>query len=78
MPFPAPPMEPLRYFIETLPIGGQLLSCLPNPLHPVSRQILDTFLSGLISEEDFLINFHLPNSDYLPVARCILKALAGS
>ena len=78
MPFVAQAMEPLRFFVETMPIGDHLLACLPRPLHPVSRQILDYFLSGMLTEQEFLVNFHLPNSDYLPVARCILDALAGS
>jgi hypothetical protein len=37
---------------------------------------LEAFLAGRISQQDFLWAFHLPNSDYLPVAECIVKALA--
>jgi hypothetical protein len=44
-------------------------------LHPVSRMILEAFLDGRISRASFLWGFHLPNSDYLPVAQCIIHAL---
>lgn len=55
---------------------AELLACLPTRLHPVSRMILDAFLGGRITRQDFLWGFHLPNSDYLDVAQCILRALA--
>ncbi len=51
-------------------------ACLPARLHPVSRMFLDAFLEGRITQQDFLWAFHLPNSDYLPVAECIVKALS--
>jgi hypothetical protein len=47
-------------------------------LHPVSRMFLELWLSGGMSTAEFLRWFHMPNSDYLPVAQCILKAVAGS
>ena len=53
-----------------------VLACLPSPLHPVSRMILDAFLDGRITRADFLWGFHLPNSDYLDVAQCVLRALS--
>lgn len=53
----------------------EVLVCLPTRLHPVSRMFLDAFLEGRITKYDFLWAFHLPNSDYLPVADCIVKAL---
>jgi hypothetical protein len=37
---------------------------------------LEAFLAGRITQQDFLWAFHLPNSDYLPVAECIVKALS--
>ena len=49
--------------------------CLPPILHPVSRQILDLFLRGWLPEEEFLRLFSLPNSDYLRVSECIVRAL---
>ena len=54
----------------------EIEACLPARLHPVSRMFLDEFLAGRISQQDFLWAFHLPNSDYLPVAQCIVKALS--
>jgi hypothetical protein len=57
-------------------MSAEVLACLPNPLHPVSRMILDAFLGGRITRAEFLWAFHLPNSDYLDVAQCILRALS--
>ena len=54
----------------------EIQACLPPRLHPVSRMFLDSFLAGRISRQDFLWAFHLPNSDYLPVAQCIVRTLA--
>lgn len=54
----------------------EIAACLPDRLHPVSRLILEMFLDGRLTREDFLWGFHLPNSDYLPVADCIMRALA--
>jgi hypothetical protein len=53
----------------------EIEACLPLRLHPVSRSFLDAFLAGRISQQDFLWAFHLPNSDYLPIAECIVKTL---
>ena len=52
-----------------------LLVCLPERLHPVSRMFLELYIQGRITTHDFLWAFHLPNSDYLPVAACIVKIL---
>jgi hypothetical protein len=52
-----------------------ILACLPPHLHPVSAQILDLFLNGQLPLEEFRRMFSLPNSDYLPVTDCILRAL---
>ncbi len=57
-------------------MAPSVLACLPVPLHPVSRMILEAFLDGRLTRADFLWGFHLPNSDYLPVAQCVLLALA--
>jgi hypothetical protein len=51
----------------------EIEACLPVRLHPVSRMFLEAFLAGRITQQDFLWAFHLPNSDYLPVAECIVK-----
>jgi hypothetical protein len=53
----------------------EILACLPARLHPVSRMILDGFLDGRLTQADFLWGFHLPNSDYLEVAQCVLRTL---
>ncbi len=55
----------------------RILACLPEKLHPVSRMFLDTWLSGDMSTAEFLRWFHMPNSDYLPIAQCLLTAVAG-
>lgn len=57
------------------PVTPELLACLPARLHPVSQMILQGFLDGRLTRETFLWGFHLPNSDYLDVAQCILRAL---
>ena len=55
----------------------EIEACLPARLHPVSRMFLEAFLRGNITQQEFLWAFHLPNSDYLPVAECIVKALSN-
>ncbi len=65
--------RPAREGIHALPVA--VLACLPARLHPVSRMILEAFLDGRLTLGDFLWGFHLPNSDYLPVAECIVQAL---
>ena len=55
-----------------------VLTCLPDRLHPVSQMFLETWLAGDMSTAEFLRWFHMPNSDYLPVAQCILAVVAGA
>ena len=55
----------------------EVMACLPERLHPVSRMILEAFLDGRITRQDFLWGFHLPNSDYLHLTDCILRAISG-
>ena len=69
-----PPSPRPQETLERMP--PEIQACLPARLHPVSRMFLEAFLAGRISQQDFLWAFHLPNSDYLPVAECIVKALA--
>lgn len=45
------------------------------PLHPVSQQFLDSFLRGDMSARLFQWFFSLPNSDYIPLAECILNTI---
>ena len=52
--------------------------CLPDRLHPVSRMFLELWLNGEMSTAEFLRWFHMPNSDYLAVAQCILATVAGA
>jgi hypothetical protein len=52
--------------------------CLPERLHPVSRIYLDSWLLGDLSTAEFLRWFHMPNSDYLSVAKCILTVASGA
>lgn len=59
-------------------IEPTLMSCLPEQLHPVSRLFLEHWLSGSMSTPEFLRWFHMPNSDYLPVAQCLLAVVAGA
>ncbi len=49
----------------------------PLRLHPVSQSLLDSFIAGAISTPEFLRFFSLPNSDYIPLARCFVTALTG-
>jgi hypothetical protein len=56
-------------------MAPEVIACLPTKLHPISLQILDLFLNGRLPLEEFRRLFSLPNSDYLPVTDCILKAL---
>ena len=55
-----------------------IVTCLPDRLHPVSRMFLEMWLDGKMSTAEFLRWFHMPNSDYLPVAQCILQTIAGA
>ena len=52
--------------------------CLPQRLHPVSETVLNYWLGGEFSTAEFLRWFHMPNSDYLEVAQCILRVFAAT
>ncbi len=49
----------------------------PPRLHPVSRLFLDSFLAGRMTAAEFSRFFSLPNSDYIPLAECLVAMLAG-
>ncbi len=49
----------------------------PDRLHPVSQLFLDAFIQGRMTTPEFLRFFSLPNSDYIPLARCLVTLLAG-
>jgi hypothetical protein len=51
----------------------QIESCLPAHLHSFSRQVLDYYLDGRLSTEEFRRWFHMPNSEYLMMGDCIAQ-----
>jgi len=55
-----------------------ILSCLPERLHPISQSYLEYWLSGDVATVDFLRWFHMPNSAYRPLADCVLALVAGA
>jgi hypothetical protein len=62
---------------ETL--GDQrVAACLPVDLHPMSQKFLEAWILGDMPTREFLRWFHMPNSDYLPVAQCLLRAVFGA
>ena len=62
---------------DAIVLTVEMQACLPEPLHPVSRQFLNAWLDGSLPTHEFLRWFHMPNSDYLPVAECLLRAVFG-
>ncbi len=56
---------------------AQLACDFPDRLHPASRLFLDAFLEGKMTTQEFLRFFSLPNSDYIPLAKCFVALLAG-
>ncbi len=59
-------------------IRQDILTCLPEHLHPVSQMFLEHWLAGDLATAEFLRWFHMPNSAYLPVADCIMAVVAGA
>ena len=69
--------------LERRPRGGasirqDILACLPEQLHPVSRMFLEHWLAGNLTTAEFLRWFHMPNSAYLPVAECLVAVVGGA
>ncbi len=56
---------------------AQLACNFPDRLHPASSLFLDAFLEGRMTTQEFLRFFSLPNSDYIPLAKCFIELLAG-
>jgi len=55
-----------------------IVACgMPARLHPVSQMFLDRYVEGAISLDNFLRFFSLPNSDYIPLAQCIVQTLSA-
>jgi|GEM_PF-3078213 len=52
--------------------------CLPAPLHPFSRAVLDLYLRGHLATSEFRRWFHMPNSSYLPASDCIAQMVDPS
>jgi hypothetical protein len=73
-----PQRDPACGATETRTIRQDILVCLPEPLHPVSRMFLEHWLAGDLATAEFLRWFHMPNSAYLSVAECVLKVVAGA
>ena len=46
----------------------------PVRIHPVSAQLLEMFLDGNLAHAMFQRFFSLPNSDYIPLAECIIQS----
>lgn len=55
---------------------AQTLCGFPDRLHPVSQLFLDHYLAGRMAAHEFLRYFSLPNSDYIPLAACLVKLLS--
>ena len=49
----------------------------PAYLHPASQLFLDSYLSGEMRWSDFVRAFSLPNSDYIPLAQCLMAVLSS-
>ena len=52
---------------------NQLVCSFPERLHPVSQLFLDAFLEGRMTAAEFRRFFSLPNSDYIPLAECLVR-----
>lgn len=48
-------------------------ACLPANLHGFSRMILDNYLVGKMTTDEFRRWFHMPNSDYLMLGDCVAQ-----
>ena len=57
------------------PTEAMSLCQFPDRLHPVSQNIMQAFFDGLLNQGEFLRFFSLPNSDYIPLARCLVDTL---
>ena len=51
----------------------QVSGCLPPNLHSFSRRVLELYLAGSLTTEEFRRWFHMPNSDYLMMGDCIAQ-----
>lgn len=51
---------------------------LPQSLHPVSESFLEAYLQGRMAQDVFQRFFSLPNSDYIPLAQCVVELMSSS
>lgn len=63
---------------EALIIPAELARCLPERLHPVSQMFLEYWLRGEFTTAELMRWFHMPNSNYLEVTECLLRAASQS
>ena len=59
------------------PLIAQFVCNFPDRLHPVSRLFLEAFLEGRMTTQRFLRFFSLPDSEYIPIAKCFVTLLAS-
>ena len=64
--------------VSVPPILAQSMCGFPEQVHPASQLILDYYVNGVIDTPSFLRFFSLPNSDYIPLARCFVNMVLGS
>ncbi|MGF1592132.1 MAG: hypothetical protein ACFCUW_02565 [Kiloniellaceae bacterium] len=64
--------------MEARDIRQDIFICLPEHLHPVSRNFLEHWLAGNLATDEFLRWFHMPNSAYLTIAECVMAVVAGA
>ena len=53
--------------------GPEMAICMPDHIHWFSQLILDYYLTGQISTQEFMRWFHMPNSEYLMMGDCIAQ-----
>ena len=58
---------------ELLQLADQIGCSFPERLHPVSRLFLEAYLEGRMPTTQFQRFFSLPNSDYIPLAECLVQ-----
>jgi len=65
--------------VSLAPTGhhGRMICDMPIDLHPASASILRSWLHGVVSANDFQRFFSMPNSDYIPIAECLVRAMLG-
>ena len=56
---------------------AQVICQFPDRLHPVSQQFFYRFIQGFMTTADFLRFFSLPNSDYIQLGHCFMRAMTG-